>query len=220
VTVRLVLPVKSLRTGKTRLSPVLTPAQRVQVVEALIVHVIEQAAVFPGLDNTWIVSACDEVRTLADKFGMRTLDEPKPGLNRALQSARCVVRASRDDRMLVVPCDLPLLTAEDLRCLADGASAGAMCIAPDRAGEGTNGLCLSADVDFEFAFGPGSYLKHCAIASNLQLDVVEVRRPGLAFDIDTPDDFLAMRQLVGRPDASRGTIGRTNMARAFPAVNG
>ena len=94
--------------------------------------------------------------------------------------------------MLVIPCDLPLLAADDLRYLVDCASAQAVALAPDRFKQGTNGICLPSASPFEFAFGPGSYQRHRSSIERLHLRAVDVERPGLAFDVDTPDDLAQL----------------------------
>jgi 2-phospho-L-lactate guanylyltransferase len=102
--------------------------------------------------------------------------------------------------MLIVPCDLPLVSAEDLRRLADASTLHSIAISPDRTRRGTNGLCLPASVPFQFAFGNHSFAVHRVVSERLQLSVTEVDRPGLAFDVDTPDDLVQLRALSSGMD--------------------
>jgi len=191
----LVLPLKSLRDGKTRLAGVLETSERAALISGLLEHVLDQAAQFPGLEQTILVSACAEARACAARYGTRVLEEKVPGLNPALEQARITARAAGATKMLVAPCDLPLLTADDLRCLAAAASLQAIAIAADRAGTGTNGLCLPASAHFEFAFGVESYVRHRMAVERLGLRIATVERPGLAFDVDTPEDLQRLRSL-------------------------
>ena len=189
----LVLPLKSLRDGKTRLAGVLAASERAALISGLLEHVLEQAAQFPGLEQTILVSACAEARACAARYGTSVLEEKVPGLNHALEQARITARAAGATKMLVAPCDLPLLTADDLRCLAAAASLQTIAIAADRAGTGTNGLCLPASAHFEFAFGVESYVRHRMAVERLGLRVATVERTGLAFDVDTPEDLQRLR---------------------------
>jgi 2-phospho-L-lactate/phosphoenolpyruvate guanylyltransferase len=199
MSVRLVLPLKSLHAGKTRLAPVLDAAQRAALIDRLLTHAFEQAAQFPGLQNTLLVTACEKARARAAEYGVRVVEEPAAaGLNHALRRARWVVAETGVQTMLVIPCDLPLLTADDLRCLVDCASAQAVALAPDRFRQGTNGICLPSASPFEFAFGPGSYQRHRSSIERLHLSAVDVERPGLAFDVDTPDDLAQVRDADAR----------------------
>jgi 2-phospho-L-lactate guanylyltransferase len=195
MSVCLVLPLKSLREGKTRLAVALTNSERAALIEQLLAHTVEQAAQFPGLGRTLLVSACEEARARAQQYGIQVLDEPVPGLNHALQHARTTLYANGVGKMLIVPCDLPLLSAEDLRCLADASTLHSVAISPDRARLGTNGLCLPASAPFQFAFGPQSFELHRRMSERLRLSVTELDRPGLAFDIDTPADLAQLLAL-------------------------
>ena len=67
-----------------------------------------------------------------------------------------------------------------------------IAIAPDRRMRGTNGLCFDAALDFSFEFGPDSYARHKHNAQRLQRDHAAAISPGLAFDVDTPDDLAEM----------------------------
>jgi 2-phospho-L-lactate guanylyltransferase len=194
MSVCLVLPLKSLSEGKTRLAPVLDADQRAALIDQLLMHTLAQAAHFPGLGHTMLVSACKEARARAKTYGASVLDEPVPGLNPALQHAQLTAYANGATKLLIVPCDLPLLTAEDLRCLADAASMQAIALAPDRCRQGTNGICLPTSIPFEFAFGPSSFDRHRSGIAQLQMIVAEVARPGLAFDVDTPRDLAQLKR--------------------------
>ena len=65
----LVVPVKSLRDGKSRLAPVLSVAERRAFNEWLLVRTLQQAALFPGLERTLLVSACEEACACASAQG-------------------------------------------------------------------------------------------------------------------------------------------------------
>jgi len=196
----LVVPVKSLRDGKSRLAPSLGSSERSALVERLLLRTLAQARQFPGLARTLVVSACEDTRALAGEFGAHTLEERAPlGLNSALSQARAALRAAGASRMLIVPCDLPLLSAPDMESLAAPESADTVAIAPDRLGRGTNGLCLQTALDFEFAFGAESLPRHLEHARRIGVHHTLVERIGLAFDLDMPEDLteLAMLEQCG-----------------------
>jgi len=195
MSVCLVLPLKSLHEGKTRLSSTLDAGERSALIGRLLAHVLDQAAVFPGLQNTILVSACEDARARAEQRGTRVLDEPVPGLNPALGRALLAARALAYDKLMIVACDLPLLDADDLRCLAGAASRQAIALAPDRTGLGTNGMCLPAGIDFPFSFGEDSFARHCATVTRLGLQVARVERARLAFDVDTYADLRHLHTL-------------------------
>jgi 2-phospho-L-lactate guanylyltransferase (CobY/MobA/RfbA family) len=70
-----------------------------------------------------------------------------------------------------------------------------VAIAPDRAGTGTNGLALRPPDALGFAFGTDSLAAHREAAGDAGVALVEVHRPGLAFDLDTPADLARWIEL-------------------------
>lgn len=202
----LVIPLRSLRDGKSRLAPALDPDQRYRLVDWLLTRTLAQAAQFPGLDRTLVVSPCEQARARALAGGAQVLEEHAPGgLNHALRQAQLVLRGFEAVRMLMISCDLPLLQAEDLQRLADASSATTIALAPDRAHQGTNAMCLGSEIDFEFSFGPDSFERHVARAQWLGKGVALVERDGLAFDLDLPADLTGLeppQNVVGLPSAT------------------
>ncbi len=82
--------------------------------------------------------------------------------------------------------DLPRLGAEDVAALLAAGERGGCAIAPDRHGTGTNALAIGDGRAFSFAFGADSFARHRAQAGE-RFEIVT--RPGLALDVDTPDDL-------------------------------
>jgi 2-phospho-L-lactate/phosphoenolpyruvate guanylyltransferase len=192
----LVLPMKSLLDGKSRLAPALDLEQRRALLERMFRHTLDQAAQYPGLDRTLVVSGCSQTRARAAALGAQILEEdPGAGLNGGLRQAQLVLRQQGASHMIVVHCDLPLLDTCDLRHLAQAASAGSISIAPDRKREGTNGLCIQAAMDFGFSFGPDSFSLHLeqAVKSGIKMALVE--SIGLGFDVDLPEDLAQFAKL-------------------------
>ena len=97
--------------------------------------------------------------------------------------------------------DLPTLSSDDIRALLAAVPRPAgVAIAPDRAGTGTNGLAMRPASAIPFRFGVGSFAAHAAATAEAGVSVAVVRRPGLAFDLDTPDDltsWLAVARAAG-----------------------
>ena len=181
---------KSLLAGKSRLAPVLDLVQRRALLERMFLHTLDQAAQFPGLDRTLVVSGCRVTRARAAALGAQVLEEDSgAGLNGGLRQAQLALRQRGASKILIVHCDLPLLNANDLRDLAQAGQASRIGIAPDRKHEGTNGLCIEASLDFGFSFGVDSFALHLEQAKifGLQPDIVE--SGGLAFDVDLPEDL-------------------------------
>ena len=183
--VRLIIPVKPLDAGKSRLGGVLGPEERRTLNLRFLDHVLSVASEFPGVDRTTVVSADEEILSEARDRGIGALREAEPGgLNKALMQAIAEIDPDGDQDVLIVPSDLPSVTADDLSALCSPPVA----VAPDRHGIGTNGLFMAAPYRIAPRFGPRSLARHLADARRLGIVPVIVERPGLAFDVDTADD--------------------------------
>ncbi len=70
-----------------------------------------------------------------------------------------------------------------------------MAIAGDRLGTGTNALAISPVGAIPYAYGEGSFAAHQQAAEAAGRSLRVVRRAGLSFDVDTPDDFEQMEEI-------------------------
>jgi 2-phospho-L-lactate/phosphoenolpyruvate guanylyltransferase len=197
----LLLPIKPLVHGKSRLGEGLPDAARRELLERFVHHTLGVASAFPGTANTLVISSCSDATALARAYGIATVREPAvAGLNAALRLGRAAAREQGATRILVLPCDLAFLSVEDVRCLAAAAvSAKTIGIAPDRRYLGTNALSLPAPIEFEFAFGPNSFEIHKQHARALGFEVETVDRAGLAFDVDTLKDYAEFSAGLNSP---------------------
>jgi 2-phospho-L-lactate guanylyltransferase len=91
---------------------------------------------------------------------------------------------------VIAHADLPLATTFD-HVAGDGAAPVAV-IVPCHRGDGTPVLSLPVDAPFRFAYGPGSFARHCSEAERAGLEVRIVRDPALSFDVDVPDDLALL----------------------------
>ena len=206
----IVIPVRSLTDGKRRLAPVLAPDERAGLVRRMFLRTLE-AAIGAG-PPVLVVSPDPAALTLARDRGATGLEEPRPvELNHALELAAREAAARGATALLVVSADLPNLEAEDLRAMlpsppaAPSASADAVVrIAPDEAGIGTNALYIRPPGLLSFEYGETSCRRHLEQARARGARVERVDRPGLRFDLDTPDDLERHeRRRLGRPDGER-----------------
>jgi 2-phospho-L-lactate guanylyltransferase len=196
--VGVVVPVRTLEGGKSRLGAVLDPEERRELVIQLLHRVLRAASAVPGVLEMLVVSPDREVLAIAASAGATPVTQTSRGLNPALVEARARVTAPR---MLVLPGDLPGVTASDVEAvLAAGDAAGSpsVVLAPDRHGRGTNALLLDPPGILDPAFGGGSREGHAWLARTAGVPYVEVTgRPGLEHDLDMPEDLLLAEALRG-----------------------
>jgi 2-phospho-L-lactate/phosphoenolpyruvate guanylyltransferase len=114
-------------------------------------------------------------------------------LNAGLDEARSDVVAGGAGAVIVLPIDLPFVTAEALQAaiepVAGTAQDRVVALVPDRHGSGTNLLGLRPPNVIEFCFGPESRRAHHEAATAAGASYVEADGP-LAFDLDTPADLV------------------------------
>ena len=205
----IVIPVRSLTNGKRRLAPVLGPDERAALVRRMFLRTLE-AALAAG-PPVLVVSPDPAALALARDRGATGLEEPRPvELNHAIELAARDATIRGADALLVVFADLPDLEAEDLRAMlpppADPATPAdaVVRIAPDEVGIGTNALYVRPPGLLAFEYGETSCRRHVEQAQARGARVDRVERPGLRFDLDTPDDLERhKRRRRGRPDGER-----------------
>jgi 2-phospho-L-lactate/phosphoenolpyruvate guanylyltransferase len=192
----IVVPVRGERSGKSRLRSVLDPVQRARLNRALLRRTLAVIEHWQGtLARCLVVSACARSLRTASRRGACAVREPLPrrGLSSAAQLGARVARRQGARRVLILPCDLPLLSAMSLTELFAHARTGAHAvIAPDRSGSGTNALLLPAAIGVQLEYGPESFRRHLRILRARGWEVAVCAQPQLQFDLDTPEDLIRM----------------------------
>jgi len=198
-----IIPVGTLASAKSRLGETLDAEERQDLVDRLLVRTVTAALAVDGLHDVLVVSPDREVLGRAADLGARTLRQRSRGLNAGLREAREDVVAGGATALLVLPIDLPFVSADAIRAVTDALSAlpqPAVVLVPDRHGSGTNALALRLPDVIDFAFGRASRAAHRAAAETAGASYREVDGP-LTFDLDTPDDYVtveaATREGVG-----------------------
>ncbi len=186
-----IVPVKPFLRSKSRLSSVLSPLERAGLSREFLGHALDVLAQVPGITQTLVISRDPAALALAHGRQARTVTESgAPDLNSALQRATQVVVASRAQGVLILPTDLPFLTPEDVIQLITGGGDGPqVAIAPDRRDDGTNALFTAPPGLLDYAFGEHSFGKHMALAQAAGARVRVCRLPGIALDVDGPEDW-------------------------------
>lgn len=190
----IVIPIRSLNDGKTRLSPVLDPLERSVLTRDMLERVVRAALGTISRALVVVISpdpdALAEVGRMDPSIRLLYQNPERPGLNPALEQAAIAVRAAGGSSVLILPADLPLISSTDIdNVLRRDAP---VVIAPDRHGMGTNALMVRLDAfgePFVFQFGEGSYQKHHDEAARLGVDAMTAVSLGTSFDLDTPEDL-------------------------------
>lgn len=194
MSVRIIVPHRGLTAAKTRLSPVLDDAEREALARRLLERVLAVAHAACG--DVVVITPSDALGPLVSAAGAQLAHQLGMGLNAGLEQARREALTDGVDTLMVLHGDLPNLSTDDIaELLAAVPQPAGVAIAPDRGGSGTNGLALRPPDAIPFRFGIGSLAAHLAAADAAGVRIVEVHRPGLAFDLDTPADLARWLEL-------------------------
>jgi len=190
----LILPIRGLFGSKTRLASVLSAEQRAVLVGAMAQRVLYLALDAGVADHLYLVTRDSALAAVVDTSDPRVQVLVQPpasaGLNEAIDLGRLAAIGAGVDRLIVLSGDLPLIERSDIEAL--DASASPVAMVPDGPQVGTNALQLrgaEAIARFPMRFGQESHAAHWSAAKRLGFACTDVVAPGIAFDLDTPEDW-------------------------------
>lgn len=193
------VPVKALGRSKSRLSRICSPLERGALTLAMVEDVLDAALDVPGWE-TWVISADEAVLEVAVRRRARAVPEETPSLLGAVRQVDDEVTEMGADALAIVLGDTPLLSAPELSDALR--TLGPVVLAPSADEQGTNVLVRRPPRAIRPRFGAGSFNKHRREAAGKHLPVSVVHGPGLAFDLDGPDDILTLLE-AGVPGRTR-----------------
>jgi 2-phospho-L-lactate guanylyltransferase len=216
----ILVPVKNLSTAKQRLSAVLSPEERFALARAMCEDVLETLANWQRRPAVGVVTSDPFARELAARFGFDVIaDDDNSGETSAIEMATAVCRESGAANTLVVPADIPLIEGAELDKIAEAAPAAGAVLVPDAAGRGTNAAWRAPADLFPLRFGNDSFLPHLAAAKATGLPCVVLELPGIARDIDRPEDLCAVAAADGER-RSQKLLRSWNLAARIQVVRG
>lgn len=198
------VPIRGLRTAKTRLSGDLDPEARRVLVSAMLRRTLIATRDAASIAGTVVVTMDPAAAGIAKEHRAVGLVDLLPGLNSAILAARSLAIARGATAVLILPADLPSVSAGRLETLTSDAGAsgvrpdvvapghvarGLVALVPDRHGAGTNAILVSPPDLIDPAFGPDSRAAHRAAALAAGATYVELHGE-LTLDVDTAADLL------------------------------
>jgi len=187
------IPVKGLSTSKSRLSASLDAEKRVRLITAMLKDVVGAVLKAKRVTQVVVVSPDRGALRLAVELGSEAVVEGESGLNRAVDQVTrwCMGRSA--DSVLVLPSDIPLVTAEDVDLIvAMGSEPRSVVLAPSEDG-GTNALLRRPPDLIPPCFGPNSFENHLSAARVREVKAKVYKSAGLSMDIDSEDDLRRLR---------------------------
>lgn len=181
-----VVPAKRLAVAKTRLRPLTDRGgDHGAWVLALLADTVAAALACPVVGRVVVVTDDPAAAALVRDLGATTVpDTPDRGLNPALEHG---ARSAGTAAVAALSSDLPALRPAELAAaLTEAATAAPRCFVADAAGTGTT-LLTAVGTDLAPRFGRGSARAHADGGARPLTGVW----PGLARDVDTPEDLRA-----------------------------
>jgi 2-phospho-L-lactate guanylyltransferase len=199
-----IVPIRGLATAKTRLGPDLDPAARRRLVELMLRRTLVATRDAASITGTIVVTMDPEAAGVAHAHRAIGLEERAPGLNEAIVAARTLAEARHARSVLILPADIPAVSASALDSLvaraatevASGDVARLVAVVPDQHHRGTNALLLTPPSVIGPAFGEDSLAVHHAAALAVGARWLQLDGP-LALDVDTPADLAVAEATVG-----------------------
>jgi 2-phospho-L-lactate guanylyltransferase len=184
----ILLPVKDFKNAKQRLMPMLDATTRTGLARAMLSDVLHVLARSRAAQRVVVFTACDEVIQMAEPFGFDVVLEKSVDGHSAAVNQMVGELSANCSRILSIAGDLPRLLPSEVDFALEAASEPITLI-PSRDWTGTNGVVFMPPARIAMEYGEGSFRRHLskAAAAGIRSDVMDL--PGIAFDIDTPEDL-------------------------------
>jgi 2-phospho-L-lactate guanylyltransferase len=198
-----VIPVKDTVLAKQRLAAAVPAALRQALMLAMLEDVLAALAAASDLAGRLLVTTDPMATRLADRYGAICLTEgAHDGHTGAVAAAARHLAANGAAGMLTVPGDIPLVTADEIgRLLAAHRPQPSFTIAPSHDELGSNAVLVSPPAAVPLRFGDNSFFPHLAAAEARGIAPTVLHLPGIALDIDNPEDLAHFAQLGSRTRA-------------------
>jgi 2-phospho-L-lactate guanylyltransferase len=198
----ILVPVKNLSGAKQRLASLLDQPSRTALAQAMLHDVLSSLAAWNHRPPVAVVSSDPFAVELARQYKFEIIPDPEnPGETGAIEMATriCVERAVANT--LIIPADIPLMQAWELEEILKQAPAEGSVLVPAADGRGTNAAYRSPAALFPLRFGNDSFKPHLSAAKATGKPCVVLNLPGIAIDVDRPEDLQHLLSLPGETRA-------------------
>lgn len=199
----ILVPVKNLGSAKQRLASMLDQSTRTELAHAMLRDVLEALSKVKSTPVALVTSDVFAL-ALARNYGFEIIpDSANKSETDAIEMATqvCESRGIRDT--LVLPGDVPLVTAEEVERILAAAPEQGSVLVPSADQRGTNAAYRRPAGLFPLRFGNDSFQPHLSAARATGLPCVVIELPGIALDIDTLDDLLQLAAAPGEAGSQR-----------------
>ena len=200
----ILVPIKNTSGAKQRLASILDQDSRTRLAQAMLHDVLSALHDWKDRPSVGIVTSDAYAIQLASEYQFEIIPDPEnPGETGAIEMATQVCVERGEDSTLVIPADIPLIQAWELEQIYKQSPAEGTVLVPAGDGRGTNAAFRRPANLFPLRFGNDSFKPHHAAAQATGQPCVILRLPGIAVDIDNPED---LNQLPGLPGNTRAQL--------------
>jgi 2-phospho-L-lactate guanylyltransferase len=205
-----IIPVKGLLDSKSRLSRSLNPPDKKKLILAMLKDVLTAVEESDLFSRVLVVSPDRNVEGEANLPSGAFLHQEGPGLNAGIRQSTLLAMHERASSVAVLLADIPLVEPRDLKELYSvGNNAQRVVLSPSLKG-GTNVMVRVPPDIIAPAYGRWSFSTHLRATQKTGVAVYSVSNQRLSFDVDTPEDLIA----VARKDLHQ----RTHTARSLQEI--
>jgi 2-phospho-L-lactate/phosphoenolpyruvate guanylyltransferase len=192
----ILVPSKGFAAPKQRLSPALDGTRRCALARAMLDDVLGALAAWRERPEVAVVTGESEAAAMARARGFEVIeDHEQAGETEAVAAATRLCVRMGVASTLVIPADIPLVTAAELEAVLKGLAPGlapGTVLVPAADERGTNAVLRRPADLFPLRFGNDSFLPHWLAAQATGHAVSVMRLPGIALDVDNPSDLVAL----------------------------
>jgi 2-phospho-L-lactate guanylyltransferase len=197
----ILVPVKNLTLAKQRLAAILDQPIRTELAQAMLLDVLETLATWSRRPEVGIVTSDPFALQLAHEFHFTVIaDNANRGETDAIEIATRFCESHGVDSTLVIPGDIPLIQSWELEEIIAAAPPDGSVLVPAADGRGTNAIWRRPAGLFPARFGNDSFKPHHAAALATGKPCIAISLPGIALDVDNPED---LRTLASAPGETR-----------------
>jgi 2-phospho-L-lactate/phosphoenolpyruvate guanylyltransferase len=218
------VPVKKFESSKSRLGAVLSINERIKLSELLLINTINVLKKSSAISNIVVVSSDERAMEIARRTDAKFLKEAKDrGVNAAIAVADDYSSENRAHATIVIPVDLPLLTATDVNMMCRKAKSPERClvISPSIRYDGSNALLRKPSQLLKTHYDEDSFNAHIRAATQLGIPIKVVLSQRIMKDLDSIEDIkILMNQRVTNPPVTylKSKV-RTSLLASDPTSN-
>lgn len=184
------VPVKDLSQAKQRLAGVLSQPDRSRLAQAMLLDVLDAVQSTPGLAGIALLTADPFAQCVARARGLRIIEDAATEGHTAVANAAMRSLAHEGvEAALMLPADVPLVTANELDALAASPSQRRFTIVPSHDRDGSNAVVCAPPGLVSLRYGADSFTHHLRAARALGIEPEVVELPGISRDVDHPRDL-------------------------------